>query len=267
MAFSCFAVGLVAVAAAAPIGDLVDKLPGFSKAPFKVYSGFLDVPGPFKLNDYDSLKIHYQFHESQKSPSSDPVTIWHQGGPGGSSIVGAYLEMGYFQVGAGFNGSYINPWAWNRVSNMLYMESPAGSGQKFGYSQCIKGGKPVTCRWTDTTQAEAYAHTLQAFFKAFSEYAKNDLLMTGESYFGQYGPNIAHYILNNEPFKSNLNLKGMAVGNGCWGEGCNGPNADRNDVENFFGKALSSLPSSTKKSTRLVTTSLKVLVARHARKS
>ena len=27
-----------------------------------LYSGFLNVPGPFKLNPYDSLSIHYQFH-------------------------------------------------------------------------------------------------------------------------------------------------------------------------------------------------------------
>jgi len=136
------------------------------------------------------------------------------------------------------NGTYTNPWAWNRVSNMLYLESPAGSGQQFGYSECIKGGKAVACSWNDENQAEAYAHTLHAFFKSFPEYSNNDLFLTGESYFGQYGPNIAHFILNNEPFKSSLNLKGMAVGNGCWGEQCNGPNAERNDVDNFFGKAL-----------------------------
>ena len=42
-------------------------------------------------------------------------------------------------------------------------------------------------------------------------------------------PNIAHYILNNEPFNSNINLKGFAIGNACWGGNetkvnCNGPN-------------------------------------------
>lgn len=222
------------LASADPVADLVEQLPGFQKAPFKVYSGLLDVPGP--LNGYDSLRIHYQFHTSQNDPLKDPVVAWHQGGPGGSSIVGAYLEMGYFQVSE--NGTYTNPWAWNRVANMLYLESPAGSGDKFGYSQCLKAGKAVQCRWDDTTQAEAYAHTLRSFFTAFPEYAGNALFLTGESYFGQYGPNIAHFILNNASFSHSLNLKGMAVGNGCWGEGCNGPNADRNDVDNFFGKAL-----------------------------
>ena len=71
------------------------------------------------MNEYDSLSIHYQFHESQGDPKTDPIATvraplfasvfrfrspapleqWHQGGPGGSSIdVGLYTEMGYFQV-------------------------------------------------------------------------------------------------------------------------------------------------------------------------
>jgi hypothetical protein len=28
-----------------------------------VYSGYLAVPGPFKLSDYDALNIHYEFHQ------------------------------------------------------------------------------------------------------------------------------------------------------------------------------------------------------------
>ena len=70
---------------------------------------------------------------------------------------------------------------------MLYLESPAGSGESSGFSTCISGGKAVACEWNDVNQGEAYAHTLQAFFKAFPEYGNNDLYLTGESYFGQYG--------------------------------------------------------------------------------
>lgn len=220
--------------------DLVDQLPDFDKTSFKVYSGLLNVPGP--INGFDSLRIHYQFHTSQRSPKKDPVVTWHQGGPGGSSIeVGLYTEMGYFNIDN--NGAHTNPYAWNRVANMLYLESPAGSGSESGFSVCMKDQKPVDCKWNDANQGEAYAHTLQAFFKGFPEYAHNDLYLSGESYFGQYGPNIAHFIINHEPFKSSINLKGMALGNACWGGDantvqCNGPNSQRNDVELFFGKGL-----------------------------
>lgn len=221
--------------------DLVTGIPGFPDAKtwgFKAYSGYLDVPGP--INGYDALRIHYQFHTSQGNPSSDPVAIWHQGGPGGASSFGLYTEMGAFLVGDAAHGRYMNPWAWNRVANMLYMDSPAGSG---AFSQCLQGGEVVACSWDDRSQGEAYAHSLQAFYKAFPEFAKNDLYLTGESYFGQYGPNIAHFILNNEPFASQINLKGIAAGNACWGGtencvACNGPSNDKIDVDLFFGKAL-----------------------------
>eukprot|EP00038_Savillea_parva_P006509 m.164237 g.164237 ORF g.164237 m.164237 type:complete len:496 (-) comp12398_c0_seq1:137-1624(-) len=237
-------VGLVGYATAAPAADKVESIPGFKPFNFSVYSGYLTVPGPFKQNDYDSLSIHYQFHESQGNPSSDPIATWHQGGPGGSSIdVGLYTEMGYFQVDD--SGEHTNPYAWNSVSSMLYLESPAGSGQDSGFSTCNKGGKAVNCAWNDTSQAEAYAHTLAAFFKAFPEFAKNDLYLTGESYAGQYLPNIAHFILNNEPFTSSLNLKGLALGNACWGGtatqvNCNGDNAEQHMSDIYHGKGLSS---------------------------
>jgi len=233
------------LAAADVASDLVESLPGFPDSTswgFKAYSGMLEVPGP--VAGYDSLKIHYQFHTSQSTPENDPVMIWHQGGPGGSSItVGLYGEMGAFQIGDQSHGNYLNPHAWNKVANMLYLESPAGSGGSTGYSQCSKNGKVVDCIWDDVTQSEAYAHTLQTFFGVYPEFAKNDFYLSGESYFGQYGPNIAHYILNNEPFASNINLVGIAAGNACWGGtetclACNGPSQDRIDVDLFFGKAL-----------------------------
>ena len=110
---------LLTALTAAPSADKVLSLPGFnlSSAGFDVYSGYLHVPGPFKLTEYDSLSIHYQFHTSQRDPQKDPLVTWHQGGPGASSIsLGLYTEMGYFQLDDA--GTHVNPTAWNRVANM-----------------------------------------------------------------------------------------------------------------------------------------------------
>lgn len=219
--------------------DLVDQIPGFPRAPFAVYSGLLHVPGPLGGHHaYDKLEIHYQFHASQRDPKSDPLLVWHQGGPGGTAISGLYMEMGYFQVSA--DGLFTNPYAWNRVANMLYLESPAGAGWDTGYSACIKDGKVCECFWDDVTQAEAYAHTLESFFKAFPEYGKHDIFLAGESYFGTSGPNIAHWIVNSGSFNATLGrrLKGIALGNACWGVECCGPNFQRNEVEFYYGKGL-----------------------------
>ena len=84
-------------------------------------------------------------------------------------------------------GQHVNPYAWNQVANMLYLESPAGSDDPIGFSTCSKGGTVQRrCVWSDVTQAEAYAHTLKAFFAAFPEFASHDLYLSGESYAGQY---------------------------------------------------------------------------------
>ena len=88
-----------AVVRAAPAADLVDlssaPMPGFPAdvaTPFDVYSGFLNVSG-VDVAGYDGWSIHYEFHTSQASPSTDPLMVWHTGGPGGSSIYGAwYVE-------------------------------------------------------------------------------------------------------------------------------------------------------------------------------
>tara|TARA_B110000208_G_scaffold17602_1_gene21131 strand:- start:1502 stop:2782 length:1281 start_codon:yes stop_codon:yes gene_type:complete len=252
------------LAHAAPAADLVDQVPGFAKAPFKVYSGYLTVPGPFVQSPYASLHIHYEFHESQRSPSSDPLVTWHQGGPGGSSLYGQYGEMGYFQVDS--NGTHTNPVAWNRVANMLYLESPAGSDDPIGFSYCSKdasGTPALACSWNDTSQAEAYAHTLEAFYDAFPAYSSHPLYLTGESYAGQYVPNIANFIVQQLPSdgsrsvpvglvegptpRAAANLKGFAVGNACWGGSenevnCNGPNSEQNDIDMYFGKGLVAKP-------------------------
>ena len=201
--------------------------------------------------------IHYQFDTSMSpTASSDPVSVWHTGGPGGSSMYGLYGELGYFQISS--SGLLNNDdYSFNKVSNMLYLESPAGSfltpteaGMSSGFSYClIDNVRQETCSWNDVSQAAAYAATLATFYEAFPEYSNNDLLFIGESYAGQYIPNIANYILtspNADPALSKR-LKGIAVGNGCWGGGsspgegefmCNGPNEDRDNVELFHGKGL-----------------------------
>ena len=66
--------------------------------------------------------------------------------------------------------------------------------------------------------------------------------LSGESYAGQYLPNIAYFITEQMPSQF-TNLKGILVGNGCWGgtateTQCNGPNSEQNDLDMYFGKGL-----------------------------
>lgn len=60
-----------------------------------------DCPTPMASNSYsgmlnitDSKSLHYTFLESTNDPSTDPVLLWSNGGPGCSSLLGLFAENG-----------------------------------------------------------------------------------------------------------------------------------------------------------------------------
>ena len=109
---SAIVLATISVASAARPADLVATLPGFGVPPSKWYSGYLDIPG--------GKHMHYIFQESQGAPSSDPIHLWLNGGPGCSSLEGAFAEMGALLVDESDPSKLIvNPFSWNNVSNSL----------------------------------------------------------------------------------------------------------------------------------------------------
>ncbi|TRY98878.1 hypothetical protein DNTS_014689, partial [Danionella cerebrum] len=179
----------------APEADEIKYLPGLSKQPsFKQYSGY------FHVGDYKHL--HYWFVESQKDPANSPVVLWLNGGPGCSSMDGLLTEHGPFLIQDDGASLEYNPYSWNKIANVLYLESPAGVG--FSYSD----DKKYTTNDTEVAMNNYLA--LKMFFKLFPEFSKNEVYLTGESYAGIYIPTLAEVVMEDD----SINLKGIAVGNG-----------------------------------------------------
>lgn len=176
--------------------DEIQQLPGLKyQINFKQYSGY--------LNASSGKYLHYWFVESQKDPASDPVVLWMNGGPGCSSLDGFLTELGPFHVKTDGLTLYDNPFSWNKVANVIFLEAPAGVG--FSYSN---SGKYNTD--DDTVSQDNYL-ALQHFFIKFPQFKKNDFYVTGESYGGIYVPTLSVRLLNSS---STINFKGFAIGNG-----------------------------------------------------
>uniref|UniRef100_A0A8B9KIJ1 Carboxypeptidase n=1 Tax=Astyanax mexicanus TaxID=7994 RepID=A0A8B9KIJ1_ASTMX len=160
----------------------------------------------FMLLGYKCCKhaavIIFRFVESQKNPVSSPVVLWLNGGPGCSSLDGFLTEHGPFLIQDDGTTLEYNPYSWNMIANMLYLESPAGVG--FSYSD----DKKYTTNDTEVSMNNYLA--LKEFFRLFPEYSKNEVYLTGESYAGIYIPTLAERVMED----SSINLQGIAVGNG-----------------------------------------------------
>ncbi|KAH9321411.1 hypothetical protein KI387_016050, partial [Taxus chinensis] len=130
--------------------------------------------------------------------------------PGCSSFgFGAMMELGPFRVNADNKTLHNNPYAWNRVANTLFLESPAGVG--FSYSN-------TTSDYTNandyTTAQDSYTFLLN-WFERFPQYKNREFYIAGESYAGFYVPQLADTVLkNNNSNTSFINLKGVLIGNG-----------------------------------------------------
>ncbi|KAI0829246.1 serine carboxypeptidase [Trametes gibbosa] len=175
------------------------------------------TPGVNQASGYGDLasdkSIWFWFFEARSNPATAPLTIWLNGGPGSSSMIGLFQEHGPCRITNDSKSVNLNPNSWNEVSNMLYIDQPVGVG--FSHGTADVG--------TSQQAAEDMWKFLQIFFSdsRFSKYQKNDFALWTESYGGHYGPTFAAYFLDQNAAIANgsvsglpINLKVLGVGDG-----------------------------------------------------
>jgi len=75
--------------------------------------------------------LFFYFFESRSKPSEDPVIMWINGGPGCSSALGLFMELGPCSVKddpQSLNDTKVNPNSWNSNANIFFLDEPIGVG-------------------------------------------------------------------------------------------------------------------------------------------
>ncbi|KAF9262605.1 alpha/beta-hydrolase [Marasmius fiardii PR-910] len=147
------------------------------------------TPGVEQLSGYidigTNMSTWFWFFEARHQPETAPFTLWINGGPGCSSMIGLFQEHGPCNVNPDGKTTTLNPFSWNTISNMIYIDQPIGTGFSHG---------TTTVNSTETA-APFFWQAFQILFESgeFSKFQKREFLFTTESYGGHYGPAFVTY--------------------------------------------------------------------------
>ncbi|KAK3317416.1 Alpha/Beta hydrolase protein [Cercophora scortea] len=204
----------------------------------KSFSGYADVAK-------DQHIFFWFFEARNQDPTTAPLTVWINGGPGSSSMIGLFQELGPCGVDY-FGNVYNNPYSWSNSSNLLFIDQPTQVGHSYsvpvpGYVDPNSGSlillpdntcpdyagdscgtyslpDPTLTANSTANAAPNFWKTLQGFMGAFPQYARNGFHFTSESYGGHYGPVFNAYIEEQNakdiPGAVKINLQSVMIGNG-----------------------------------------------------
>uniref|UniRef100_A0A453ECC8 Carboxypeptidase n=1 Tax=Aegilops tauschii subsp. strangulata TaxID=200361 RepID=A0A453ECC8_AEGTS len=188
---------------AAAAADRITRLPGQPPVNFSMYSGYVTVDAAA------GRALFYWLVESAAAkPESAPLVLWLNGGPGCSSVgYGASEELGAFRINADGRTLSVNPYSWNKMANVLFLDAPAGVG--YSYSNT---SSDLLAPGDNKTAHDSYTFLVN-WLERFPQYKYRDFYIAGESYGGHYVPQLSQLVYRNNKGvrKPILNFKGFMV--------------------------------------------------------
>jgi len=204
-ALTCLLGAAATVAASGHAADRIVRLPGQPAVDFDMYSGYVTV------EESAGRSLFYLLQEAPAEAQPAPLVLWLNGGPGCSSVAyGASEELGAFRIRPRGAGLFLNEYRWNKVANILFLDSPAGVG--FSYTNTTSD---LYTSGDNRTAHDSYTF-LTKWFDKFPHYKYRDFYIAGESYAGHYVPELSQLVhrRNKGIEKPIINFKGFMVGNG-----------------------------------------------------
>ncbi|KAG8857858.1 hypothetical protein FRB96_005577 [Tulasnella sp. 330] len=166
----------------------------------------------------DEINAHHEpssqqyFFLSRANVDVDPLMMWINGGPGGSSSMGLFMELGPCSVDPkSVHKTIWNPHSWTNNASILFLDQPVGVG--FSYADY-----GISVSTTEAAAEDVYAF-LFLFIEHFEAFKGREVHLAGESYAGRYLPIFASEIIdrNRDAVKAGyvpINLKSVITGNG-----------------------------------------------------
>ena len=124
----------------------------------KQYTGYVTLP-PFSLAPIQqnySVNTFFWFIEARGNANTAPLTIYINGGPGSSSMVGLFQENGpceVVEIARGKFGTRAREWGWDRSSNILFIDQP----NQVGYSYDVASNGSLDLLTSDMSVPAANA--------------------------------------------------------------------------------------------------------------
>ncbi|OCF30496.1 hypothetical protein I316_07879 [Kwoniella heveanensis BCC8398] len=187
---------------------LSTTLPGL---PFEIpqsYGGYISV----NRDDPTDNRTFYMFHTpADAAASPDDIIFWFNGGPGCSSLEGAFQENGPFQLPFYHENGTVQPrlneFGNNIAAHAVWVEQPGSTGFS-------TAGKHIQ-------GLNAVAHDMVGFFvnffRTFPDLRGKRMWLQGESFAGAMIPYIADAIYRDETLLcQGINLKGIQINDPSW---------------------------------------------------
>ncbi|GFP99610.1 serine carboxypeptidase-like 50 [Phtheirospermum japonicum] len=169
--------------------------------------------GYLKVNPTTGSAIFYTYYESQAPHNTEtPILIWLQGGPGCSSMLANFFELGPYLITQDLSlkpNPYSfkpNPYSWNKNFGLLFLDNPIGTGFSIAAS-------PEEIPRNQKDVAKHLLTAISKFTALDKSFKTRPIYLTGESYAGKYLPALGYYIMQKNAGKF-FNLAGIAIGNG-----------------------------------------------------
>ncbi|KAF9029483.1 serine carboxypeptidase [Hymenopellis radicata] len=175
------------------------------------------TPDVYQSSGYVNLTeteaIFFWYFAARNHAEDAPLALWFNGGPGSSSMIGLFQELGPCRITNDSASLTPNAYAWNNKANVLFIDQPVGVGFSYGDTKVSTSKEAAVDIWK----------FMQIFLsdERFAHLQNHQLAIWAESYGGHYGPTFADYfLLQNDAIDAGeidgvlLNLTVLGIVNG-----------------------------------------------------